>query len=451
MFGNSKINFNDTIYAPASSPQKSGVIIIRVSGTKVPEVISKLSCSITTPRYATLTNIYHPVTQQLIDQPIAIYYKSPHSFTGEDVLELNLHGSRAIVKLTMNALASIDDLRIAEPGEFSMRSFMNGKMDLTQVEGLADLIDAETEAQHRQAFKQMSGSLKEVYYGWRQRLLKIISLLEANIDFPDEDIPLETIDETKQKIKTLSQNIDEHLKDKEKGQKLRDGLYVAILGPTNVGKSSIINRIAKKDVAIVSQIEGTTRDVIEINLDIRGYPVAIADTAGLRESKDTLENEGIKRSLERAKDADLKIIVVDATQNHKKQQHALDLIDEKTIIVINKADLVSKVIKDKIKDKQALVISAKENKGIDNLIKTIAEYTEKFFENLNAYPLITRQRYRENLLECSKILHHLNLDGDIVLAAEDMRVAANHIGSITGEIDVESILGEIFSNFCIGK
>lgn len=449
MFSNVKYNSNDTIYAPATPAQKSGLIVVRISGPKVAEVIKSFQLSHLEARYATLTKVYHPQTLQLIDNAIAILYQAPNSFTGEDVLELNLHGSRAVLKAALDGLSRIDGLRIAEPGEFAMRSFLNGKMDLTQVEGLADLIEAETEAQAAQALKQMSGSLKEVYDAWRQKLLKIISMVEAHIDFPEDDIPEDIMDGIKIDIENLAHNIKLHLEDGKRGEKLKSGLYITILGPTNAGKSSIMNRLVKRDVAITSQVEGTTRDVIEVNLDINGYPVTIADTAGIRETENPIENEGIKRSMARAESADLKIVVLDATKNFAAHSpDVLSLIDDKTIVILNKIDLITA---NDMSDKNFIFISAKENLGIDTLLAKITSFAEEFFVNLNDSPLITRERYRENLLKCSNALSSVDLGGDAVLAAEDLRSAANYLGKITGAIDVESILGEIFKSFCIGK
>ena len=252
-------SLTDTIYAPASSPQKSGIIVVRVSGKKVLEVITKLKIPKLTPRYATVTDIYHPKTNTPIDNCIAVYYKSPYSFTGEDILELNIHGGKAVLRSLLDALSSISGLRFAEAGEFSMRALLNGKLDLTQVEGLADLVNAETLEQQKLAFKQLSGFLSKIYEEWRKMLLQIMGLIETHIDFPDEDIPDDLVEKAQSSIKKLNQDIKHYLQDNNVGEKLRDGLYITIIGATNVGKSSLINKLSKKDVAIVSHIEGTTR------------------------------------------------------------------------------------------------------------------------------------------------------------------------------------------------
>jgi len=450
MFNNTQANIKNTIYAPCSPVQKSGIIVVRVSGSDVKKVITNLNCTKLHTRHATLTKIYHPKTKKTIDRCIAVYYEGPNSFTGEDTLELNIHGGRAVLDLTLNALSSIENLRIAEPGEFSMRAFLNKKMDLTEVEGLQDLINANTEAQHKQALKQTSGELKEIYEKWRDLLLEILGNIEAYIDFPDEDIPPNLEKNIKQKISYLILEIEKHLESSKRGEKLIDGLYIAILGATNAGKSSLINKISQKDLSIVSSIEGTTRDVIEINLDIAGYPVTIADTAGLRKSNNEIENEGIKRSIDRARKSDLKLLILDGSKENPEKE-VMRFADSNSIIIINKTDLVKFNPPKIINGHKALHISIKDNIGIDILIEEITSFTKNFFENSNDTPLLTKQRYKENLLKCLECLRNLNLNTDIVLTAEELRMAANYLGRITGIIDVESVLGKIFSSFCIGK
>jgi tRNA modification GTPase len=444
-------SLKETIYAPASAPQKSGIIVVRVSGQDTFNAIERLQISKIKPRYATVTKIYHPETKELIDNCVVVYYKAPRSFTGEDVLEINIHGGKAVLKSLLDALSSIPNFRSAEPGEFSMRALFNGKLDLAQVEGLADLINAETTEQHKLALKQMSGDLSKIYEGWRKKLLKTMSLLEACIDFSEEDIPDDLSTKAERSVKELNNDIQKYLQDNRVGEKLREGLYVAILGATNVGKSSLINKIARRDVAIVSHLEGTTRDVIEVELDMKGYPVIIADTAGIRESAEVIETEGIKRSLARAKHADCKLIVLDATsQSHP--ENILDLIDENSIVVLNKIDLLkTTAVENFISDKKINYISTQTEEGLDELIKSLSEFAEKFFYSACSTPLITRQRHREQLIKCSECLSRFELQKGIEFAAEDLRLAASHLARITERIDVDSILGEIFSNFCIGK
>ncbi|MEI6188697.1 MAG: tRNA uridine-5-carboxymethylaminomethyl(34) synthesis GTPase MnmE, partial [Alphaproteobacteria bacterium] len=313
----------DTIYAPASATAKAGITVIRISGPNTKYAIECLGSNVGQPRFAKLAKIFHPQTKNLIDECVTIYYQEPASFTGEDIVEMNIHGGRAVLDLTLDALSKIQGLRVAEPGEFSKRRFMNGKMDLTQAEGLMDLINAETEAQHKQALKQLAGELGSLYESWRAQLLKLMSLIEAYIDFPDEDLPADIIKNITKQVSFLNTEITDHLSDNQKGEKLREGFYIAIIGETNVGKSSLMNALAKRDVAIVSDIAGTTRDIIEIRLNIAGYLVTIADTAGLRTSNDFLEKEGINRTLDRAKNADLKILVLDAEKYHHTPQELL--------------------------------------------------------------------------------------------------------------------------------
>ena len=440
----------DTIYAPASATAKAGITVIRISGPNTKYAIECLGSNVGQPRFAKLAKIFHPQTKNLIDECVTIYYQEPASFTGEDIVEMNIHGGRAVLDLTLDALSKIQGLRVAEPGEFSKRRFMNGKMDLTQAEGLMDLINAETEAQHKQALKQLAGELGSLYESWRAQLLKLMSLIEAYIDFPDEDLPADIIKNITKQVSFLNTEITDHLSDNQKGEKLREGFYIAIIGETNVGKSSLMNALAKRDVAIVSDIPGTTRDVIEIRLNIAGYLVTIADTAGLRTSNDFLEKEGINRTLDRAKNADLKILVLDAEKYHHTPQELLDLINENTVIVINKIDLFDEVKLSKIINREAILISAQNGTGLNNLLQEINEYVLNFFSITDA-PLITRQRHRENLERCKTCLEMFNLEKDIELAAEDLRLASRYLSSLTGKIDVESVLGEIFSNFCIGK
>ena len=440
----------DTIYAPASATAKAGITVIRISGPNTKYAIECLGSNVGQPRFAKLAKIFHPQTKNLIDECVTIYYQEPASFTGEDIVEMNIHGGRAVLDLTLDALSKIQGLRVAEPGEFSKRRFLNGKMDLTQAEGLMDLINAETEAQHKQALKQLAGELGSLYESWRAQLLKLMSLIEAYIDFPDEDLPADIIKNITKQVSFLNTEITDHLSDNQKGEKLREGFYIAIIGETNVGKSSLMNALAKRDVAIVSDIAGTTRDVIEIRLNIAGYLVTIADTAGLRTSNDFLEKEGINRTLDRAKNADLKILVLDAEKYHHTPQELLDLINENTVIVINKIDLFDEVKLSKIINREAILISAQNGTGLNNLLQEINEYVLNFFSITDA-ALITRQRHRENLERCKTCLEMFNLEKDIELAAEDLRLASRYLSSLTGKIDVESVLGEIFSNFCIGK
>ncbi len=370
-----------------------------------------------------------------------LYFKAPHSFTGEDVVELHTHGSRAVVKKIFEVLSALPDVRLAEPGEFSRRAFLNNKMDLTEAEGLADLIDAETTAQARQAMRQMEGELGRLYEKWRVAIIKNLANMEAYIDFPDEDLPQSLKDEITNGLQKFRDEMRLHLNDNHRGEKIREGIYVVILGAPNVGKSSLLNYLAKRDAAIVSDIAGTTRDVIEVNLEIAGLPVTLADTAGLRESGDVIENEGIKRALQRAERADLKILMLDAADNVAD----ISLADENTIILLNKIDTAQPD-----KRKADLEVSINTGQGMDVFMKMLEQKLAEKFQ-LSEAPLITRSRHREALVQALACLDSITFDNPIELVAEDLRHAAFSIGRITGRIDVEDILDQIFNSFCIGK
>lgn len=440
----------DTIYAPASGYlQKSGIIVVRISGPKVLQTLHALGCAKSIkPRYATLTNIYHPTTKALIDNCIIVYYKSPHSFTGEDVAEINIHGGKAILKLLLSALSSLQGLRFAEPGEFSMRAVINQKLDLIQAEGLAYLIDAETSHQQEAALEQLTGEASKVYESYRSQLIEIMALLEAHIDFPEDDLPNDLVTKVCAQVKSLNSGIQQYLKDNHAGERLRDGMLLAIIGPTNAGKSSLMNKLAKRDVAIVSSIAGTTRDVIEVHLEINGYPIILADTAGIRESGEEIENEGIKRTLDKANQADCKLIVLDATTAPDK--NILKLIDENSIVVLNKID-IARPKQSILNNRKCILSSMRDDTGIDEIMAALKEFTDKFFRTASSSSLITNHRQRELLAKCSECLKSLSFDKGVEFAAEDLRSAATYLGRITGKIDVESMLDVIFSSFCIGK
>ena len=429
----------ETIFGLASGLGKSGVAVIRISGKAATDALAALGVATPKPRQAELKTL--KINGESIDRALVLYFKAPHSFTGEDVVELHTHGSRAVVKKLFEVLSSLPETRLAEPGEFSRRAFLNEKMDLTEAEGLADLIDAETTAQARQAMRQMEGELGKLYEKWRVAIIKNLANMEAYIDFPDEDLPQSLKDEITKGLQKFRAEIKTHLNDNHRGEKIREGIYVVILGAPNVGKSSLLNYLAKRDAAIVSDIAGTTRDVIEVNLEIAGLPVTIADTAGLRESGDVIENEGIKRALQRAERADLKILMLDAND------HLADtsLADENTIILLNKIDAAQPE-----KKKSDVEVSINTGQGMDKFMQLLEQKLAERFA-LSEAPLITRQRHREALAEAVGCLDNISFDNPIELVAEDLRHAAFNIGRITGRIDVEDILDKIFSSFCIGK
>ncbi|HJD60601.1 MAG TPA: tRNA uridine-5-carboxymethylaminomethyl(34) synthesis GTPase MnmE [Rickettsia endosymbiont of Columbicola hoogstraali] len=444
----------ETIFAQSSSFGKAGVAVFRVSGAKSLEVLKLLTGkSNFKPRFMYYQKLTSPESNDLIDNAMVVYFKAPNSFTGEDVVEIHTHGSKAISIMLTNALLNIPGVRLAEAGEFTKRAFLNNKFDLTAAEGIADLINAETIMQHKQAIRQAGGALEELYNSWRSQLLRIISLLEAYIDFPDEDIPESVLKDVTNTHKTLINTISEYLNDNRKGELLRSGLKLAIIGPPNAGKSSLLNFLMRRDIAIVSNIAGTTRDIIEGHLDIGGYPIILQDTAGIRgESNDVIEQEGIKRAIDSAKKADIKIVMFDAeTLGSTVNEDITGLIDENTIVIINKIDLIPENRIFNIENKyRCLKVSIKNNISLPSILKNIEEIA-KNMAGFTETPYITNERHRHHLKQALIYLKDFNLDNDLVLATEDIRMTMRRIGAITGIIDVEEILGEIFKNFCIGK
>ena len=442
-----------TIYALSSGPGISGVAIIRVSGQETSKVIKLLTKkNVPKPRVATLRKINNINTSELIDEGILLWFPGPESYTGEDMAEIQVHGSKAVIDAIHFSISTVKNCRLAEPGEFTKLAFQNGKINLLKAESIADLISAETEIQRKQAIKIMNGKSADQFNFLREKLLKILSHVEAKIDFPDEDLPNDILKEIKKSSDEVSINIEKILDDQKVGERIREGFKIAILGPTNAGKSSLLNHLSNRDVAIVSEIAGTTRDVIETHLNIDGYPVIVSDTAGIRESKNEIEKKGIKLSLNRAEEADLKLVVVDA-----KKLDFTDvlkgLLDQNAILVINKSDLLKGDIEPEIKKLNHVLVSIKENFNIDELISKIKDNLKNKFITSDDI-LITRERHRQHLKQCLEHLKNFNKkneDEDFDKAAEDLRLATRHLGMIVGTVDVEEILGSIFNDFCIGK
>jgi len=436
----------DTVFALASAPGRAGIAVIRLSGGAAGDALSALGCALPPPRKAMRAVFQDPASGARLDDGLLIWFPGPNSFTGEDVAELHVHGGRAVIDSILGALNGIAGLRPAEPGEFSRRAFEHDKMDLTQAEALADLIDAETRAQQTQALRQMGGALKELYDDWRLRLVQALAHLEAVIDFPDEDLPPEVADNVWEEIADLQKEIEAHLNDNGRGERIRGGISVAIIGPPNAGKSSLLNALVKRDAAIVSDMPGTTRDVIDVHLDLGGYAVLIADTAGLREAGDAIEDEGIKRARRRAEQADLKIAVFDGAAYPARDEATLAMIDANTISVINKSDLLQAP---EPPDTE-IRISAKTGAGMDALLAQLEQRVEAMSDTGCSVPL-TRVRHRRALQECSDALQR-SLTAELPeLAAEDLRLAGRALGCITGRVDVEEILDVVFREFCIGK
>ena len=442
-----------SIYALSSGPGISGIAVIRVAGGIVKKVIKLLTGSEPPhPRIATNKKFNKINDFDLIDEGILIWFPGPNSYTGEDMAEFHVHGSIAVVRAILDELSKIENCRLAGPGEFTKMAFQNGKINLLKAESISDLISAETEIQRQQAIKIMSGKSSEKFNSLRVKLLKILSNVEAKIDFPEEDLPEDVIKNIKIDSEKIRLEIEKILNDEKVGERIREGFKIAIIGPANAGKSSLLNYLSNRDVAIVSEIAGTTRDVIEAHLNLDGYPVVISDTAGIRESKDEIEKKGIKLALKRAEDADLNIIVIEP-KSVDFTGFLNDLVSDKSIIVINKIDLDYKNINQQIQKFNPILISIKNETNLEELINRIKDKLKNKFVSSNE-TLITRERHRHSLEACVQNLKNFeekNSKEDFDKAAEDLRLATRHLGMIVGKVDVEEILGSIFSDFCIGK
>lgn len=434
---------NGTIFAPATASGKAGVAVIRVSGPQALEAVKKMTAIKTpVPRKAMFSEIHTP-DGTAVDNGLVLYFPRPNSFTGEDVVEFQTHGGRAIISAVLSGLAQINGFRPAGRGEFTRRAVENGKMDLTAAEGLADLVDAETEQQRKQALRQMGGALAKIYEDWHDRLLHVLAWMEAYIDFPEEEIPENVSADVRGKIAGLMSEIQVHLNDGRRGEKLRDGFQIAIIGAPNAGKSSLMNRLAQRDVAIVSSTAGTTRDIIEVRLDINGYPVIVADTAGLRDTDEEIEAEGVRRAKARAEEADLVLWLSDALKG-KNNTETEKIDSEKIFCIMNKADQAEPQNDDNI------WISAKTGQGIDVLLDRIGRFVEEKMA-LREEPSLTRLRHRKALEECLQCLNSSLKAPEIELMTEDLRMAMRSLGKITGQVQVEKLLDVIFKDFCIGK
>jgi len=442
-----------TIYALSSGPGISGVAVVRVSGKETTEVVKKLTGEeLPSPRVATLKKFNKIDTNELIDEGVIIWFPGPNSYTGEDLAEFHVHGSRAVISALHSSISKIKNCRLAEPGEFTKIAFQNGKINLLKAESIADLVSSETEIQRKQAIKIMSGKSSDQFNSWREKLLKILSHIEAKIDFPDEDLPKDILSEIQKTSDQVSSEIKKILDDQKVGERIREGFKIAIVGPINAGKSSLLNYLSKRDVAIVSEIAGTTRDVIETHLNLDGYPVVVSDTAGIRDSKNEIEKKGIKLALNRAEDADLKLVIIDA-KNVDFTGVLKDLVDENAILVVNKSDLLNGKLNEKLKKHDHILISIKNNSNLDKLILKIKSKLENKFLS-HGDILITRERHRQHLEQCINHLQNFkskNGSEEFDKAAEDLRLATRHLGMIVGKVDVEEILGSIFNDFCIGK
>jgi tRNA modification GTPase len=449
----------DTIFALSSGRPPAAIAVVRISGPRARVALEQLTGRVPQPRRASLARVRDPATGDVIDEGLALWFPGPNSETGEDIAELQVHGGRAVIAAVLAALAKLAGLRHAEAGEFTRRAFENGRMDLTAVEGLADLVAAETEAQRRQAYQHLKGLLGDRAETWRQRLIEALALVEAGIDFSDEDdVPKDMMARSLALIRPLAEEISKA--GTGQGERLREGLRVAIAGPPNAGKSTLFNRLARREAAIVSPFPGTTRDVLELHLDLGGYPVTVLDTAGIRETNDPVEREGVRRASEQAAGANLVLWVVDAAASECRtlQLPAINVASESAAwLVVNKMDLVAEETQRRIEsrfDTKEVVnfVSSKTGAGVDELVNAVARFAERFFTPEPA--LVTRERQRAHLKETVLALQGAQRaaqDGREEIMAEQLRLATRALGKLLGRVDVEDVLDVIFRDFCIGK
>ena len=440
-------NFEDTILALATGSLHAATALIRISGNAASTTANILGFKLQKQRLASVAILKDG--ERKLDEALVIFFKGPRSYTGEDVMELHVHGGRAVIEAVINTLQKQGGFRIAEPGEFTKRAVLNGKMDLTKAEGINDLIQAETEAQRVQSFAQVDGALSEIAFGWREKAIKIAAHVEAYIDFPDEEIPESTLASLGDEMSVLIRDIEKGLNDGRRGEILREGFRVAVIGPPNAGKSTLVNWLSKRPVSIISEQPGTTRDVLEASLDLGGYPVIIADTAGLRASTDPVENEGIKRAQEWAKTANSRLILLEPSTEAGFLER-LKPNPECDLVVLNKIDLLPR----DFKKEQTLAISLKDETGLDKLLNGLKKIVSKSMVGQEP-PVITRTRHREALQSCLNSIKSaktaLLSDEEPEIVAEELRAATKSLGRVVGAVDVEDLLDVVFGDFCIGK
>ena len=439
----------DTIFALSTADGRAGIAVIRISGPNAGTVLRELTGeALPSPRRAHLTTLWKADTGEALDRGLALWFPGPGSFTGEDVVELHIHGGVAVVSAVFAAIGELPGTRMAEPGEFTRRSFMNDKMDLTGAEGLADLINAETDGQRRQALRQASGALGAVYDSWRTRLMRALAHAEAVIDFPDEELPEDAFDAMTYEISTLERELSQHIDDNRNGERLRVGLDIAIVGPPNAGKSSLLNMLAGRDAAIVSETPGTTRDMIEVRMDLGGIAATLSDTAGIRAADEAVEAEGVRRARQRALEADLRIVVFDGSGELAEADAAYTA--SQSITVLNKSDRGTASAVFPAGDLGVYRLSVKHGDGVDAFVEGLTA-SAKFLCDVGDAPVITRARHREALGDCRDALRRA-LDATLPeLMAEDLRLGMRALGRITGRFDVEDLLDIVFRDFCIGK
>ena len=440
-------NFEDTILALATGSLHAATALIRISGNAASTTANILGFKLQKQRLASVAILKDG--ERKLDEALVIFFKGPRSYTGEDVMELHVHGGRAVIEAVINTLQKQGGFRIAEPGEFTKRAVLNGKMDLTKAEGINDLIQAETEAQRVQSFAQVDGALSEIAFGWREKAIKMAAHIEAYIDFPDEEIPESTLTSLGDEMSVLIRDIEKGLNDGRRGEILREGFRVAVIGPPNAGKSTLVNWLSKRPVSIISEQPGTTRDVLEASLDLGGYPVIIADTAGLRASTDPIENEGIKRAQEWAKTANTRLILLEPSTEAGFLER-LKPNPECDLVVLNKIDLLPR----DLKKEETLAISLKDEIGLDKLLNRLKKIASKRMVGEEP-PVITRTRHREALQSCLNSIKSaktaLLSDEEPEIVAEELRAATKSLGRVVGAVDVEDLLDVVFGDFCIGK
>ena len=433
----------NTIFALSSAYGKAGVSVFRISGPDALDILKKLSKKKKfTPNVIQYSDIYHPLTNELLDSCMVVFFKAPKSYTGEDTVELFTHGSIAVIDAVYDALSKFETARIAEPGEFTKRAFLNDKLDLTQVEAISDLIEAETESQRKLALNNTNGQLSKLYNLWRDKLVKILAWYEASIDFSDDEMPINVIDQNNKNLEDVINEIEKHIKTSSVAQLIKYGLDIAIIGKPNVGKSSLFNKIIGQNKAIVSNIAGTTRDVIDAIIDVDGFKINLSDTAGLNsKTNDKIEKKGIKKALEKAKKADIKIYVIDNLKSFNSKQ-----VDKDTIVLLNKIDKKSyKKIPDGI-----LPISVKDNSNWKKFWNLLTFKIKEKME-MSSDATLTQQRYKNTLESVLMFLKTALTEQEIDLKVENLRLATDAIGSITGKVYFNELLDEIFSSFCLGK
>ena len=440
------------IYALSSGRGPSGIAIVRISGSETLNICQNLTKSKDLKsNEVNFCKFYDPKNDNVIDpEALLLWFPGPNSYTGEDLAELQIHGSNAVINALLKVLSEQKNCRLAEPGEFTKIAFQNDKIDLLKAESIGDLIHSETELQRQQAVKLVQGNASNYYNDLREKIIKSLAFIEAKIDFAEEDLPEKVLKDAHKSIKEIHSEITKIIEDNKVGEKIRDGFRVSITGEVNAGKSSLLNLLSKREVAIVSDEAGTTRDVIETYLNLDGIPVILADTAGIREAKNEVEKKGISLALGKSKEADINIVVID-NSSKKINREIQNMINKDTIILLNKSDVSDK--QNYKFDVDTVLASVKNNKNIDTLINLVKTKLSKKFSSNNS-ALITRERHRVKLNECLKeIDKFLKKDPtkDLELLAEDLRMATRHLGNIVGKVDVEEILGSIFKDFCIGK